>query len=95
MSEHGAVRSGNLVAELEALAALLAEVVALADKRAIFPARWAAIAEMAMGHDSVRRAVVAAEDDCGRYDGMRARSAAPTRPAPGPSSAMRTSASGR
>ena len=43
--------------ESEALAALLAEVVQLTEDRAMFPGRWAHIAELAMGHDSVRRAL--------------------------------------
>lgn len=55
----------DLVAEVEELAALLADVVALAGDRAIFPGRWAVIAEMAMEHESVRRAIVAAAGDYG------------------------------
>lgn len=51
---------GDLAAEVAALAGLLAEVVALARARAVFPGRWAAIAEMVLGHDGVRRALSAA-----------------------------------
>lgn len=47
--------------EVEALAGLLAEVVELAGNRAVFPGHWAQIAELAMGHDSVRRAILAPE----------------------------------
>jgi hypothetical protein len=43
--------------EIEALAGLLAEVVELAEDRAMFPSDWDVIAEAAMGHQSVRRAV--------------------------------------
>ncbi len=46
--------------ETEALAALLAEVVELAGNRAVFPSSWELIAELAMGHESVRRALWAA-----------------------------------
>ncbi len=52
---------GGLAEEIEALAALLAEVVELAGGRALFPGSWELIAELAMGHESVRRAVLAAE----------------------------------
>lgn len=40
----------DLVEEIEALAALLAEVVELARGRALFPGSWDVIAELAMGH---------------------------------------------
>lgn len=43
--------------EVTALAALLAEVVELAGQRAMFPSRWALIAELALEHDSVRAAL--------------------------------------
>lgn len=43
--------------EVAALAALLAEVVELAGQRAVFPSRWALIAELALEHDSVRAAL--------------------------------------
>jgi hypothetical protein len=46
--------------EIESLAALLAEVIQLAEDRAVFPGRWAHVAELAMGHHSVRRALLAA-----------------------------------
>jgi hypothetical protein len=48
---------GDPAKEIEALAALLAEVVELAGNRAVFPGDWELIAELAMGHESVRRAV--------------------------------------
>jgi hypothetical protein len=44
---------GDPATEVEALAALLAEVVELAGERAVFPGRWAQVAELAVG---VRRA---------------------------------------
>lgn len=43
--------------ELAELAALLAEVVVLAGTTAVFPSRWALIAELALEHDSVRTAL--------------------------------------
>ncbi len=43
--------------EVEALAGLLAEVVELGGNRAMFPGRLTVIAELAQGHDSVRRAL--------------------------------------
>jgi len=43
--------------EVQALAELLAEVVQLAANPAIFPGRWAEVAELAMEHDSVRHAL--------------------------------------
>jgi hypothetical protein len=43
--------------EVEALAGLLAGVVELAGERAVFPGRLQMIAELALGHQSVRRAV--------------------------------------
>lgn len=46
--------------EIEALAALLAEVVQLAEDRAVFPGRWAQIAELAREHQVVQRALLAA-----------------------------------
>ncbi len=52
---------GDPATEVEALAALLAEVVELAGDRAVFPGRWAQVAELAMGHESVRRAMLAEE----------------------------------
>jgi hypothetical protein len=39
------------------LAALLADVVVLASDSAVFPSRWALIAELALEHDSVRAAL--------------------------------------
>jgi len=49
----------NPVTEVAQLAALLAEVVELADDRAVFPSRLQVIAELATEHDSVRRALAA------------------------------------
>ncbi|HEX6402975.1 MAG TPA: hypothetical protein VF003_07445 [Pseudonocardiaceae bacterium] len=43
----------NLAAEVAALADLLAEVVRLAGDSAVFPSRWAQVAEMALEHESV------------------------------------------
>ena len=51
----------DLVEEVAALAALLAEVVVLAGERAVFPGRWALIAELALEHASVRAALRAEE----------------------------------
>jgi hypothetical protein len=56
----------GLAAEIAALAALLAEVVQLAEKRAIFPGQWALIAELALEHDSVRAALQAERIGPGR-----------------------------
>jgi hypothetical protein len=53
----------RLVSEVAALAALLAEVVQLAGRAAIFPGQWEALAEQAMDHDSVRAALLAAQED--------------------------------
>lgn len=39
------------------MAALLADVVGLAGEAALFPSRWALIAELALEHDSVRAAL--------------------------------------
>jgi hypothetical protein len=47
----------NVVGEVAALAALLAEVVVLAGQRAVYPGRWEQIAEQAMEHHSVRAAL--------------------------------------
>lgn len=58
--DQSASPDGDLAAEVTALAGLLAEVVALAKERAVFPGRWAAIAEMALEHDSVRQVLSAA-----------------------------------
>ncbi|MGH4009004.1 MAG: hypothetical protein ACRDTH_12760 [Pseudonocardiaceae bacterium] len=53
------VAPSRLAGEAQALSALLAQVVELAADRAIFPGRWAQIAEQAMEHGCVRRAVCA------------------------------------
>ena len=53
------VPPGDLTAEVKALAELLAEVVMLATDHALFPSRWALIAELALEHDSVRAALQA------------------------------------
>jgi hypothetical protein len=52
-----------LIAEMAALAGLLAQVVQLARTAAIFPSRWEALAEQAMEHPSVCAAVLAAQWD--------------------------------
>jgi hypothetical protein len=44
------VAGGDSAEEIEALAALLAEVVQLAEDRAVFPGRWAHVAELAREH---------------------------------------------
>lgn len=49
---------GDPATEVEALAALLADVVELAGERAVYPGRWAQLAELAVGHESVRRALL-------------------------------------
>jgi hypothetical protein len=49
---------GDPTTEVEALAALLADVVELAGERAVFPGRWAQVAVLAVGHESVRRALL-------------------------------------
>jgi hypothetical protein len=49
----------GLPAEVAELAALLAEVVVLAEDRAVFPSRLQLVAELATEHDSVRRALAA------------------------------------
>jgi hypothetical protein len=59
--DRSAPPDGDLAAEVAALARLLAEVVALAGERAVFPGRWAAIAEVALEHDSVLQALSAAK----------------------------------
>jgi hypothetical protein len=43
--------------EIQALVSLLAEVVTLATKRAIFPGQWVLIAELALEHESMRVAL--------------------------------------
>jgi hypothetical protein len=49
----------DLTAEVAALAALLVEVVELAANSAVFPSRLQVVAELALEHDSVRRALAA------------------------------------
>ena len=49
----------DLAAEVTTLAALLAEIVQLADTSALFPSRWAQLTELALEHDSVRAALQA------------------------------------
>jgi hypothetical protein len=52
----------DLATEVAALAALLAEVVQLAaGTSALFPSHWAALAELALEHASVRAAALQAE----------------------------------
>jgi hypothetical protein len=47
----------DLAGEVAALADLLAEVVQLAGQHAMYPGRWAQIAELALEYDSVRAAL--------------------------------------
>jgi hypothetical protein len=47
----------DLAAEVAALAELLAEMVRLARDSAVFPSRWAQVAELALEHESVRAAL--------------------------------------
>jgi hypothetical protein len=47
----------GLATEVAALAELLAEVVHLAGDSAVFPSRWAQVAELALEHESVRAAL--------------------------------------
>jgi hypothetical protein len=53
----GRVPGDDFAGEIEALAALLAEVVELSGNRAMYPGRLDMIAELARGHESVRRAL--------------------------------------
>jgi hypothetical protein len=53
-----------LIAEGAALAGLLAQVVELAGKAAIFPGHWETLAERAMEHHSVRAALLTAAGGC-------------------------------
>jgi hypothetical protein len=64
--DRSAPAEAGLAVEIATLAALLAEVVQLAGKRAIFPGQWALIAELALEHDSVRAALQADEIGPGR-----------------------------
>jgi hypothetical protein len=48
---------GGLATEVAALAGLLAEVVQLAGDSALFPSRWAQVAELALEHEAVRTAL--------------------------------------
>ena len=48
-----------LITEVAALAELLAQVVELAGRTAIFPGHWQTLAEQAMEHQSVRAALAA------------------------------------
>ena len=59
MSREDRVAVGDAGQEIEALAALLAEVVQLAEDRAVWPGRWVHIAELAREHQVVRRALLA------------------------------------
>jgi hypothetical protein len=52
-----------LITEVAALAGLLAQVVEMASKAAIFPGHWEALAEQAMEHHSVRAALLTAQGD--------------------------------
>jgi hypothetical protein len=48
---------GGVATEVAALAGLLAEVVQLAGDSALFPSRWAQVAELALEHEAVRAAL--------------------------------------
>jgi hypothetical protein len=54
---HSAPPDPDPAAEVVALAELLAEMVRLARDSAIFPSRWAQLAELALEHESVRAAL--------------------------------------
>jgi hypothetical protein len=47
----------DFASEVEALADLLAEVVHVARDSAVFPSRWAQVAELALEHEAVRAAL--------------------------------------
>jgi hypothetical protein len=53
------VPADDLTVEVAVLAALLVEVVELAADSAVFPSRLQVVAELALEHDSVRRALAA------------------------------------
>lgn len=55
----------DLAAEVAALAALLADVVQIAQGSAIFPGQWAELAELALEHASVRAALQAERTESG------------------------------
>ena len=61
LAEPPVLLDAGLAIEVQELAALLAETVLLARNRAMFPGRLAVVAELALGHDSVRRALAAEE----------------------------------
>jgi hypothetical protein len=52
-----------LITEVAALAELLAQVVELAERSAVFSGHWEMLAEQAMEHPSVRAALLAAQQD--------------------------------
>ena len=58
----------DLATEVAALAALLAEAVQLAGTSALFPSRWALLAELALEHDSVRAALRAEQTGAAPLD---------------------------
>jgi len=60
-----APRDVDLAAEVAALAALLADVVQVAQSSAIFPGQWAELAELALEHASVRSALHAERTESG------------------------------
>jgi hypothetical protein len=55
--DRSAPPDADLASEVEALADLLAEVVHLAGDSAVFPSRWAQVAELALEHEAVRVAL--------------------------------------
>ena len=58
-----ATPDAGLATEVAALAALLAEVVRLAGRAAIFPSDWETLADQAIEHNSVRTALLTAQED--------------------------------
>ncbi|MBV8993566.1 MAG: hypothetical protein JO287_07670 [Pseudonocardiales bacterium] len=54
-----------LITEVATLAGLLAQVVEMAGRAAIFPGHWEALAELAMEHASVRAALAAGDVSTG------------------------------
>ena len=62
-SGRSATPDAGLATEVTVLAALLAEVVRFAGRAGIFPGEWEALADHAMEHNSVRTALLAAQED--------------------------------
>lgn len=60
MNPAGPLAARDVVQEIDAFAALVAELIQFAEDRAVFPGRWVHIAELAREHQVVRRALLAA-----------------------------------